>query len=108
MILQVDKCVKNQGWLNVFADLEGKQVKKGDTYTFELLSLNSAVDVEIKDLEAVKRLASWPIPKKCKSCDEERCRGIGGYRAKGLCRGVGYSQAVHQSEHDIACAHPAS
>jgi len=35
-------------WLDAWADLEGKDVKKDETYTYELLSITFPVDVQIK------------------------------------------------------------
>ncbi len=59
VILDVNKYVKNPGWLTVRADIVGKQVKKGDTFTFELISLNTSVDVKIHTTEAVQRLRAY-------------------------------------------------
>ncbi|MBU4212646.1 MAG: hypothetical protein KKD33_08695, partial [Verrucomicrobia bacterium] len=59
VILNVNRYVKNPGWLTVHADIEGKAVKKGEGFTFELVSLNSSIDVEINTTEAVQRLRSY-------------------------------------------------
>ena len=56
VILDVNRYVKNPGWLTVRADIAGKQVKQGETFTFELVSLNTSVDVEIHSAEAVQKL----------------------------------------------------
>ena len=59
VILNVSRYVKNPYWLSVYADIQGKAVKKGETVSFELLSLNSSIDVEIHTTEAVQRLRSY-------------------------------------------------
>ncbi len=59
VIVQVDNYTKSPNWVNIFADIENKAVKKGDKFTFELLSLNSSIDVKIPDADAVKRLRSY-------------------------------------------------
>jgi hypothetical protein len=59
VILAVSKYVKNPSWLTVRADIADKQVRKGDTFTFELISLNTSVDVAIHSTEAVQRLRAY-------------------------------------------------
>ena len=65
VILDVSKYVKNPGWLVVRADIAGKAVKKGESFTFELVSLNTSLDVKIHTTEAVQRLRACLVnPKK--------------------------------------------
>jgi len=59
VVLEVQRYVKNPQWLTVRADIAGKQVKKGETFTFELVSLNTSVNVEIHTTEAVQRLRAY-------------------------------------------------
>jgi len=47
------------GWLYINADLEGKEIKKNDTYTYELFSINFPVDVEVKSVEQIKKVIDY-------------------------------------------------
>jgi len=59
VVLDVNRYVKNAGWLTVHADIAGQPVRAGDRFTFELISLNTSVDVEIHTTEAVQRLRAY-------------------------------------------------
>ncbi|MGH9963143.1 MAG: hypothetical protein ACREBC_39505, partial [Pyrinomonadaceae bacterium] len=45
--------------LAIRADVEGKQVKKGDTYTFELFSLGIPTDVKVQEISDVTRRLAY-------------------------------------------------
>ncbi|HGJ67192.1 TPA: hypothetical protein ENS27_17665 [bacterium] len=57
LILSVTR--PNGVWLYITADLEGKDVKGNDLYTYELFSINFPVDVEVKGVEQIKNMIDY-------------------------------------------------
>jgi hypothetical protein len=49
--LQITNPASRGFWVTVWAELEGKSVKKKDTYVYELSSINFPVDVEVKSAQ---------------------------------------------------------
>lgn len=60
VILKVRNYLKYKGrWIYFLADIAGKQVKKGDTFTFEMLSLNASMNIKINEAEQLRKLRSY-------------------------------------------------
>jgi len=59
LILKFNNPARGGQWFTIWADLEGKQVKSGESYVCELFSLGFPVDVEVKDASDLTRIYSY-------------------------------------------------
>lgn len=47
------------GWITISADMNGKSVKKDDTYIYELFSITFPIDVEVKGVDEIVKMINY-------------------------------------------------